>query len=435
MFAAIGYWPGFIGLAGAIGLLFAVLCPIQWLPGLAFVSFALLPITYMPQVNPLIGRYFAPAVFLLVVWYIRSKGHPAVDVKKLPRPWFVLSILLLAWASLTILWSIDAQRSVAWVATLAVVFIGPAWMTRRANPVTIAAVTKTWLLLGLALGSMAILEGLLQVSFLAPVFSNAEGGSVGVDQVWSTARATTTLGHPLMNATFFATTAAFAIIKVARSGSKLAFLSGAACTAASIFTVSRSAVSALAFGLLVGVVAALISGGMSFGRKLFWSLASIAVGVAVLNSPLVIERSNSIEGQGSTYIRATVLDAAFRFAAEDGYRGAGAGSSPTRSSAAGLSFPLENAYAGILVSLGVFGTVVFILLLGGMIIVAIRRGLPEIAAGTAAFAAQAAAYPLFDNVPVAMIVLGMLAYLTFGSGTRELLKSSPLPASARGLAS
>ncbi|WP_142132870.1 hypothetical protein [Arthrobacter sp. SLBN-83] len=407
-------WVGVIGLGASIGVIVAAIVPVRFLPGLAFATFLLLPITYMPQVNPFIGRYLSPALFFLVVWFIRSRRTATGGV--IPKSWLFLAILLLGWAVLSFIWSIDSSRSIAWTGTVACVFLGPALMARRAETSTVAALSKSWLWIGLFLSAMAVAEGLTSTSFLGSLYSNTESGAIGFNQVWSESRATTTLGHPLMNATFFATTAAYAIMNSARTKSRLSLYAGAACTAGSVFTVSRSAVTALAVGLVVGVVAVAVTKAMSFGRKTVWTAAAVCAGLVVMNSPLIAARSQSAEGDSSSVLRAVLLDAAIRISGEGNFIGAGAGASQSRATMAGMTLPFENSYAGVLVSLGGFGVAVFALLIAGLVLTGIRRGLPEVAAATTAFGVQIAAYPLVDNVPVALIVLGVLAYLGFGGG-------------------
>lgn len=418
VFAAERFWTGLVGVGAVMGLAASFALPVRMLPGLGLATFLLLPITYIPQVNPIYGRYLSPALFFLIVWFIRSRKQEKKD-GVLPKSWWFLAVLFLAWSALTIIWSIEGSRSATWLVTMAVVFLGPAWAARRADAATIASLTKAWLWLGLGLGIMAVFEGLTSQSLLGSLYANDQSGQIGFNQVWSESRATTTLGHPLMNATFFATTAAFALFKAAGARSKLAFWSGVACTAGAAFTISRSAVTALAVAFMVGVVSMVFSRAMSFGRKAFWTIVSVGAGLTILNLPMITARSESAEGASSSYLRDVLLDAALRIAADNDYFGAGAGDSQSRATLAGMTLPFENSYAGVLVSLGAIGVTLFALLIAGVILTAMRRGLPEVAAGAAAFAVQIAAYPLVDNVPVAMILLGVLAYLAFGSGNRH----------------
>lgn len=413
-----------LGLAALVAVVGLLRLPLHLLPGLAVALFVLVPLDYMPAVNPIFGRYLSPALIVLSFWIVRTALHNRRSSVKFLTPWVWLSLALLGLGLASVGWSLDPARSLLWVATAGIVFVGFAWMGLRADSKTLGAVTSTWLCLGVIVGAMALVEGVTHTSFLATIYANQDSSSIGFNQLWSTFRVTTTLGHPLMNATFFATTSAFALIHAARSASRLAVLSGTMCGIGAVLTVSRSAVAALAVGLCLGILTMLGTKTVSFGRKLFWSVASILGAVAVVTSPVVQARSVSAEGEGSSGLRSVLLDIAINVAVNDGLAGSGAGTSANRSVLEGLSLPFENSYAGVLVSLGIAGLLLFVLLIAGLLVKAIARDNFAIAAGLTAFAIQIAAYPLVDNVPVGLIILGMLCYLGFGAsdvvGTAEL---------------
>lgn len=401
---------------GALTLLACMLTlPKHWLPGTALALFVLLPITYMPAVNPVVGRYLGPAFGLLIIWMLRSIGGPHGAIGHVPKLWTWLAGAFIGLSVTSAAWSLDPARSLFWTFTVGTVFIGFAWMAHRADRRSVSSLLSTWLTLGIFVGGMAIAEGITGTSFLRAIYANHDSSSIGFNQSWSTFRVTTTLGHPLMNATFLATTSAFGIMHAARTNSKLAMTSGVLCGVGAVFTVSRSAVGALAAGLCLGLFTILMTKSMSTGRKAFWGLGSLAAVWAVATTPLVQERSGSAEGEGSSRLRSVLFDVAMDTAASDGFTGSGAGSSSQRSVLAGLTLPFENSYAGVLVSLGIAGLGLMAVLILGLISVAVKHNNAAGAAALATFAIQIAAYPLVDNVPISMIILGTLAYLIFGS--------------------
>lgn len=412
-------WTAIFGLAAVLALIALWRLPLHWLPGLAIALFVLVPLDYMPIVNPIFGRYISPALLVLAFWMIRTASQAPRINRGLLTPWGWLSLGLIGLGLASSGWSLDPQRSILWVLTAGTVFVGFAWMGRRADSRTLGAVTSTWLWLGLVVGTMAVVEGATHTSFLATFYASEDSSSIGFSQLWSTFRVTTTLGHPLMNATFLATTSAFALIHAARVPCKLAVLAGTVCGIGAVLTVSRSAVGALAVGLCLGILTMLGAKTISFGRKVFWGLTAILGAFAVVTSPVIQARSASAEGEGSSGLRSVLLDIAINVAVKDGLVGSGAGTSADRSVLEGLYLPFENSYAGILVSLGIAGLILFILLIVGVLVAAIAHGNFAVAAGLTAFAIQIAAYPLVDNVPIGLIILGMLSYLGFGSSVAD----------------
>lgn len=389
------------------------LLPVATLPSVALALFVLIPVGYVPSVPPVIGRYLSPAILVVAIWTLRSLRRRTPRSGKVSRPWTLTSIGLLALAALSTLWSIDPLRTLLWSATTGLALLAPALLASRSDETSRHYLIRTWLWLGAGIGLMAIVEGATGQTFLGALYSNPAGVGIGVNQNWSSIRATTTLGHPLMNGTFLASTAAFGIMSAIKHRSRLAGLSGGLATVGAVFTVSRSAVAGLLSGLIIGVVLILSSKHMTLTRKLLWSLVSILIAVAAAASPLISERSASAEGSSSAETRGMLLDMAIEIAGVDGYTGSGAGSSQPRATQAGLSLSIENSYGGVLVSLGVLGLVLFVSLVLGLVVAAARRPAPEIAASVVAFAVSAAAYPLVDNVPTALILLGLLANLLF----------------------
>lgn len=403
--------------AGALGsVLFVTLLLVipRWsLPSLALLLFTLVPVGYMPSVPPIIGRYLSPAIVVLAIWLGREIHAGRVQRRVLPAAWLGAFLLLLLLSATSALWSSDAGRTLLWTLTLGLAFLGPAAMSTRPSQRARRYLTSTWLVLGVAVGLMAIVEGLTKTTFLAELYANPSGVGIGVNQNWSSVRATTTLGHPLMNGTFLACTAGFGFIHAFSSRNLFALVAGVVATAGAVFTVSRSAVAGLIAGLVVGSVIMLCSKQMSFSKKFIWSVLAAAVGVSAVTSPLLSERAASAEGTSSAEVRAVLLHRAFEISGSDGFTGSGAGTSQLRATQAGLSLSIENSYGGLLVSIGLVGLALFFAVLFGLCVSAVRRNRPDIAAAVVTFSVTVAAFPLIDNVPTALILLGLLAYLNF----------------------
>ncbi|WP_341393920.1 hypothetical protein [Arthrobacter sp. G119Y2] len=406
-----GVWIGLVLVVALVGAVLLLVGPIRWLPGIALSVFALVPLAYTPLVNPIIGRYLTPVVFILLIWFLRTIATSGRGAS--PKLWLAVGAALGCWALLTLLWSIDPQRTLLWTASVCVVAVLPVFLSGRGDTETAETLSKCWLWLGFILGTMAIVEGISQQSFLASLYQGTESGGIGVSQNWSSIRSTTTLGHPLMNATFFAASSAYALMNTAQTRSRFALLSGATAAAGLVFTLSRSGVAALAVGLAIGTLAVLIAGKMTLVRKCIFVFVTAVAAVTVVSSPLVQARSNSAEGASSAHLRGVLLQAGLRIAEQDNFVGSGAGTSNIRSALTGMTLPLENSYAGVIVSSGLAGLFLLIVLFVGAILGALRRRRFDAAAGMVAFCVQIAGYPLVDNVPVALLIFGLLAYLGF----------------------
>lgn len=417
-------------LLATVTLVVLLVMPSGALPSVALASFALLPVGYIPNVPPLVGRYLSPAVIVMVIWLLREVGAKRERKEGPPKTWAILFMVLLSLSTVSALWSLESGRTVLWTLTVGFAFFLPAIMSARHDPWAHEQLVKTWLLLGVALGAMAVIEGLTQMPLLGALYIDPTGAGTGVSQNWSSVRATTTLGHPLMNGTFLACTAAFGLIRAFTSGSRLAITSGVFAAAGTVFTVSRSAVAGLIVGLVVGTCVLLTSRNTSLSKKITWCLVSASVGLAAVSSPLLAERAASAEGTSSAKSRGMLLDRALEISVEDSYAGSGGGTSQLRATQAGLNLPIENSFGGVLVSLGVIGLIIFALLLIGLCISAARKKHSEIAAAVVTFSVTAAAYPLVDNIPTGLILLGFLAYLTFSkvhTGDKATKNSLGLP--------
>lgn len=343
--------------------------------------------------------------------------------------WTLLSVLSLTWFTYSALTSIDPFKSAMWLASFAVlvVFVGRLGFT--AEPETAPLLVRTWLWLGVALGSLGLIEGVTGNSLLSSVLVAADGG---FEDRWSVHRITTLLGHPLMNGTFFAVTATLAAFIAFQSRTRLAASSALLSTASVAFTVSRSATLALVVGVAAGIILLLANREQSFGKKIIVSALVIVGAVVLLSSPLLAERSDSVEGAASSQYRETVVDTALGLAEEDSYLGSGIGTSNIRSVDAGSQFTIENSYLGLLTSAGIPGALFVSALLLTAIYTAVRRNRVPVAAALIAYGVVAAGWPMWENVPGAFVIESALLILAFAPGHAEVkVPDIPLPQASR----
>ncbi len=392
---------GTLTVAVILAVLIVLCIPLWTLPSIALVMYACLPVGYIVGVPELVGRYFAPAVVVLLIWVLKAAWTVRagrVSVGLIFWPFALLVVLVLE-----SLFSVQPVRSAVWVAVFAIAALVPALHGRHAGHRAVTALTGTWLAVGCVLGAAAIVESMTRFNPLAQFYT--------VEQTWAVYRVTTTLGHPLMNATFFSATACFALFIVIRRGSRWPFalcaffLSGIA----SALSGSRSAIVALAVGIGVGLIAVLLSRGVSFASKLVSVGGSVFAVFAVANLPLFAERGESAEARSSSDYRDFTWHLATRLIDQNPLFGAGPSTSGLLAVRTGAPHPLENAILGTIVSVGIVGGVCLAAFLVWLGIRALRTGRIESLAALASFVTSGAAFPLWESVAASFVVVGLIA--------------------------
>ena len=214
-------------------------------------------------------------------------------------------------------------------------------------------------------------------------------GGKNVQQVWAVYRATTTLGHPLENAAFFALGATLALATAVRTGSRAYGLAAVCAIAGLAATGSRGPTAAL----LVGVLWVLVAQAGRVPRLRIGALAAVLVLAA--GAALVVQagRSGSAEADSSSQYRAFTAQQGIDTVRDHPWLGVGAGASSVAKleqggSLATLSY--ENGWLEAAVSNGVPFLALLICLFVVALVTAWRRRHVEAGAALA----------------VAMIVMG-----------------------------
>jgi hypothetical protein len=406
-----------LGALGCVALAIAMLLftvSVDLLPSIALGCFVLLPVGYIAAVPVVLGRYLTPAVIVLAVWSLRSRleiGPRAPRAKRLGAVgfFFVITGVCLLYKTVS---SINHQRSVLWDLSIVAGFLLPVLNAGLVTDRARGLMWRTWMWLGVIIGVMAIGEGLSGHTLLGSLYSDADDTGAGVVQHWSVVRATTTLGHPLMNGTFLAVTATIAVADLMRSrNTKLAGVCAASAVGGLVCTVSRSADGALAAGLAVVLAFLSANRAVRDSRKIASWIAAAGVGYFVLTSPLLAERDASSEGIASAQYRSTVLQVAKSIASSDSWLGSGAGNSGKRAVLAGYQLPIENSYLALLVSVGIAGLAALAITVFVLAARCLRAGEVAAGAGMVSFAVAAYAWPVLDSNPSIFFMLGALALL------------------------
>lgn len=416
----------------AVAVLVVAAClPVWLLPSVSLWLFALLPVGYLLGVPNFAGRFYSPAIIVLLIWIVRvtfSRGRQAfVQALRWLVPVFAV-LLVLSYTGLS------PSRSVNWLLVVAIAIAMPAALVPVVDERTSTTLLRSWFVLGIGLSIVAVIESLLQTNPLSPYYS--------FDQHWALYRVSTTLGHPLMNGTFFAVSAALAAFSMTRPNAPrgTAFLCFVLCALAAGLTGSRSGVYALVSGLAVGLLVTLVSGRTSVANKFLGIVLGVVALVVLPALPTIAERANSAEGTASSLYRDYVVRLAGRLFLQRPVIGYGPGNSSIATAQSGATLPLENSVLGTLVSGGVVGTLALLVLVVVVLVRIRRSGRADGVAGVAAYVVAGSAFPLWESNPAALILVGLVVIATRADPehradvvTAEAADKAPLGRTTRGV--
>lgn len=392
-----------LALVGLAVLVVAACLPLWLLPSVSLWLFALLPVGYLIGVPNVVGRFYSPAIVVLLIWLVRLGFRRG-------RPSFVRSLrwLVPVYAVLLVLSYIglSPSRSVNWLFVVAIAVALPAALAPAIDQRTSSTLLRSWFVLGIGLSLLAVIESLLQTNLLSPYYS--------FDQHWALYRVSTTLGHPLMAGTFFSVTACLAAFAMTRVGAPrgTAFLCFVACALAAGLTGSRSGVYALVSGLAVGLLVTLVSGRTSVANKFLGIVLGVAALVVLPALPTIAGRAGSSEGAASSLYRDYVVRLAGRLFLQRPVVGYGPGNSSIATVQSGAKLPLENSVLGTLVSGGVIGTLALLVLVVVVVVRLGRTGRADGIAAIAAYVVAGAAFPLWESNPAALVAVGLIVIAT-----------------------
>jgi hypothetical protein len=390
-------------LLGLTLLAVAASLPLWLLPSVSLWLFALLPIGYLTGIPTFVGRFWTPGAIVLTIWVVRVALGPGRRAFLRSLRWMVpLSVLLVALS----FQGLSTTRSVNWVLLLLVAVALPTALVSAFDNRTSSALLRSWFILGIGLSLVAVLESLVASNPLAAYYN--------FDQHWSLYRVTTTLGHPLMNGTFFAVTACLAAFSMVRRGGPRgsAGICFVLAALAAGLTGSRSGVYALVSGLGVGLLVMLVSGRTSLANKLLGVVLGTAALLVLPALPTIAGRASSAEGVASGLYRDDVIRLTGKLFLADPWFGYGPGTSLIATARSGAQLPLENSVLGSIVSLGVIGSLGVLFLVVLVLITTVRGSRPDGIAGVAAFVVAGAAFPLWETNPAALVLVGFILIAT-----------------------
>jgi hypothetical protein len=400
----------------AIGL------PSRWLPAASLGIWALIPIAYAPI--PLeFARFGSPAVFLLIAWELRCLRLKAKDRFRGVALGTVLLVLSLMTSTLL---SIDPARSLLWSIIFAACVLGPLVVgvddLCRALPPLLAS----WRVFALVLGGFAVVERAFRVNPLSAHYY-INGSLIG--QRWSVYRVETTLGHPLMNSTFFCVSGCLFLCLFFTRWKSVDLMAAALAVGGIWLSGSRSGLIAFAVGMSLWALAFVFAKSGTLPRKAVVVALGVTAAILLLASDVSLERSGSQEGQLSSDYRTLVVDVSLRVAHDHPFFGSGAGTAQKQTLASGFSVIVENSALQILIALGWVGSLALILFLAQLLVRQVVRGSFAGPAAATTLLVQLAAFNAVDSIPAVLVLLAMTTVIGIGmtqparhASERELAK-------------
>jgi O-antigen ligase len=388
------------------------LLPVHVLPAVALVTFALVPARILPQEGPL--GALPLTTMIIVVWALRRLLPTRSDSQPLATPsqpfrsatrYFAL--LFLAWTLFSLARSTDLQASLGWMISFSAAVLLPLTIgsaTREAY-----WVRRSWLVLGAWLGAYAAIEGMLRFNPIWGTVFTALG--LSDHQHWSVYRADAGFGHPLFAGLFFAVACALAVGIWLRENSRSALAAAVFSGLGLVATVSRgailSAAIAVGFAYLVSLV---LRGEKRWGKfALLAVLLAVAI-VALFQFDSFTARNDSIEAELSSQARDLGVWVSLQAANFTGWIGSG----PGTSGITGRLFnevTIENSLLQLLISIGLPGLALFLLMIGSAVAHAVSRRAVGAAAALVAYTVCIAGFNAIDALRPMHMLLGCLLIL------------------------
>jgi hypothetical protein len=376
---------------------FAMSIPTHWLPGLAIAAFALIPFSYVSA--PSAAFFFSPSTLLLVAYL----GRRLMSGARLDGATLSRLLLLGVWLVITAVLGLNPARSLLFAAILLLVLTAAVIGDHRAAKSVLTSLTVTVLLLT----PLAIYEVLTQASPLSEYFSDSP---LDLTQKWGGYRIFTTIGHPLLNGTFFAIAAVALIAASLDRPSTVRVLAATAASFCLVATGARSSLLAFAVCLVVGIAMGKgVPGRRRTALALSVAIAAVAFSVSSVGSA-IIARSETMEGSGSALQRVEVADLTLAAIGEANFLPAGLGNGNSlvaRVTTIATQQVLESSLLQLLASISLAGLFLLVLVYVG------HRSQGPMAARrmgdltVLAYAISASGYNLFEAYPAALALMAI----------------------------
>jgi len=411
-----------LGLAGAGALLLLLRERTLW--AVALVLFAALPLAYLPV--PDIVLTVSPPALVLLALLLRvlvDRSSPVLRVLSGPA---VPVLLLAGWLALTALASPYRAITVGWYVSFATLVVLPALLATR-DPEVRIVVSRTWIAVAAVLGMYALAEAfVLQGNPLFGVFY-ARGDLV---QKWSVYRATTSLGHPVSNGSFFAIAVPLALAAALQHRSGLAAAAAVLSAGGVVASGSRSGLAAMLVGaglVVLRPIPGRRTGGAPVGKLIGAAALTLAL---VLGSAYLAVRDSSSEGSDSAAFRVTQIPVALRGVAASPILGIGPGaasfSQESLLARIGGAGAFESFWLELVVGAGIPGLVLGAVVVLAALRAALRSGAPGVAGAVVAWTVSASFVNALEGGRPESLVLGLVLALALSGAGRPSAGSGML---------
>ncbi|MEU1971721.1 hypothetical protein ABZ477_08685 [Microbacterium sp. NPDC019599] len=419
-----------------VGVL-AFALPVHTLPALALAVLALVPTRLIPNDGPF--NALPPLAILMGIWVFRRfvlGQRPPGDEAPLPDhdrmgPRFAVYAtagLLAVWLGISTVLGGISETTLGWTLSFVVSVLLPLLVFDARAEARLLA--RVFLVLGAIVGGYLLVEGTLGTS---PIYGLLVGG--GDDFMFSVYRARAAFSHPLFASAFLTIPAALGIGTWLVSGRRWALVCGALAAAGVVMTVSRGAIAAIGvavgFALLIGPV---FIGWKNVTRWLQLLGITVVGGVLVLNFGPLVQRAGSIESQLSAGVRDRAIEVALQASQVSGWLGTG----PGTSGVTGRLFDdiiIENSMLQLLISVGIPGLLLFLLLMASLMWQAWVRGNLGIVLAIIAYVVAISGFNSLDAVRAMHVILGFLVIIATHGAASFADAPKPMPAFAQAKAS
>jgi hypothetical protein len=416
------------GVQLASAILFASVCltalaltPLAFLPALSLILFALIPTQYLPLDT--MNAAWSPSLIAVAVLTLRA----AIAGRSIAHGLHAAVVVAAsAWVALATILSVNRGVSIAWginflALTMIPAMLLPTWPKAREH------VEKAWISLGGILGIYGVFEYFLGANVVYD--SLYQYGATQLQQTWNVYRITTSLGHPLLNGTFFAISCLLGCGAILRGGRRWTIIATTASATGLLLSASRGAAVALAVGITLLVGGALLKRKeIATDKRAVGAIVAAAVLIGIFASGPLGDRAESGEAASSTITRLASISAGQQLAEHYLPLGAGPGLADTLKRQMTVGDPrrgIESSWLQVVISLGLPGTFLLavMLLLPAMASWVAR---PGPAASLIAYVVAIASYNLIEATRPALLMVGLLLGLTIqnnGTDERAVIKA------------
>lgn len=393
----------------AVSITLLIGSPSRLLLSFAVLIFLFIPWAYVDQIPGLLV-VVSPSAVIAVAWLLRERPTVRTGYK---APLALLLGALAVWTSFASLSGADPESSVRWLVPFVVLGLLPIAAAFR-RPAGALAARTTFIWGATTLSGFAVIETfVLQANPLfGGLFADSAFGPVRQFEVWDTYRATTTLGHPLLNSAVFAVAGSFALGDALRGKGNWYYVAAALTAVGVVATASRTGLAAVLAGFTAALLMSLWSRSSRF-RAMRAAVGLVAMS-AILGSAIfsgVVARQDSREGRSSAESRQVYAQEGASLAMADPVNGVGPGGAlvtATQGKTSATNGNFENSIIDFTLATGFVGVALLVLLYLGLGASAVRASDAGAVGALVAYVVSQLGFNLLQAYPLALLILGLV---------------------------